>query len=171
MYKRQVLYFSTHQYPFYPGTGAVDEIGTGPGTGMTVNVPLPARCGDSEYLRVYEEILPPVARRFQPQLLMVSAGYDPHWSDPISMMQVSVDGFARIVEILKDLAQELCRGRILFTLEGGYDLRALPLSIKATLEVLLDLPRTPDPLGPSPRAGMAPSIGSLLETVKRIHGL
>ncbi|GAI04383.1 unnamed protein product, partial [marine sediment metagenome] len=80
-----VLYFSAHQYPFYPGSGHFDETGAGPGEGYTVNVPLPAWCGDSEYLRVFEEILAPVARRFSPQLILVSAGYDAHWSDHISL--------------------------------------------------------------------------------------
>jgi len=77
----RVLYFSTHQYPFYPGTGRVDEIGASQGERATVNVPMPAWCGDEEYLRVFKEILIPVARRFQPQLIMVSAGYDAHWGD------------------------------------------------------------------------------------------
>ena len=127
-----VLYFSTHQYPFYPGSGHIDEIGAGAGMGFTVNVPLSAWCGDEEYLQVFEEILIPVARRFRPQLIMVSAGYDAHWADPIALMQLSVSGYSQMALIIKGLAQELCQGRIIITLEGGYHLQALACSIRAT---------------------------------------
>jgi acetoin utilization deacetylase AcuC-like enzyme len=167
----QVLYFSTHEYPFYPGTGAIDESGHGAGKGATVNAPLPAHCGDSEYLRIFEEILVPVARRYQPQLILVSAGYDPHWADQIAMMEVSVDGFAQMVSILKQLAQELCGGKLILALEGGYHLQALSYSIKATLEVLLGIPRTEEPLGKAPGARRAPSIEPIVEAVKKVHGL
>ncbi|MFA4836226.1 MAG: histone deacetylase, partial [Dehalococcoidia bacterium] len=131
-----VLYFSTHQYPHYPGSGDIDEIGNGRGQGNTIDVPLPAGCGDDEYLRVYREILVPAARRFKPQLILVSAGYDAHWGDHLAMMQLSVKGFAGIVTVIKDLASELCEGRLLFTLEGGYNLEALSYGVKATFDVL-----------------------------------
>lgn len=164
-----VLYFSSHLYPFYPGTGDVDEIGSGPGKGTTVNVPLPGGCGDNEYRRVYQEVLAPIARRFQPELILVSAGYDTHWSDQLAMMQLSVTGFANVVKIIKDLADELCQGRLVFTLEGGYNLEAVAYGVKATLEVLLGNPEIDDPLG-SPRYGeRAPSIESLLDEIKQIH--
>ncbi len=165
-----VLYFSSHEYPFYPGTGSIDEIGAGEGEGKTVNVPLPAWCGDEEYLRVYREILIPVAQRFKPEIILVSAGYDPHWADQISLMQVSVSGFAQIVQILKKLAEELCEGRLAFGLEGGYHTQALAWSVKATLEVLLGKDKIEDPLGQASR-GRAPRIDNLLSTVKAIHGL
>jgi acetoin utilization deacetylase AcuC-like enzyme len=167
----RVLYFSTHQYPFYPGTGSVGERGEGEGKGATVNVPLSAGCGDGEYLRAYSEILIPVARRFRPQLIVVSAGYDPHWADDISMMQVSTSGFARIVAILKQLADELCWGHIVFTLEGGYHLKALSYSVKATLDILLGKSEIDDPLGPTPSRRGVPGIDVTLEAVKRAHGL
>ncbi len=166
-----VLYFSTHQYPFYPGTGRVDEIGARQGEGTTVNVPLPAWCGDEEYLRVFEEILIPVARRLQPQLIMVSAGYDAHWGDQISLMQVSVTGFAEMVRILKTLADELCQGRLVFTLEGGYLYEALASSIKATLDMLLGNPDIADPLGKPPAARRAPPIDAILQAIKETHRL
>ena len=165
-----VLYFSTHQYPFYPGTGRFDETGAGPGEGYTVNVPLPAWCGDSEYLQVFEEILAPVARRFSPQLIMVSAGYDTHWSDHMAMMHLSVTGFARMVDFIKKLAQELCHGRIVLTLEGGYDLPSLASSVRATFDVLLGN-QVVDPLGPPPQAGAPRSIDKLLQAIKEIHNL
>jgi acetoin utilization deacetylase AcuC-like enzyme len=166
-----VLYFSTHQYPFYPGSGRLDEIGAGEGDGFTVDVPLPAWCGDEEYLRVFDEILIPVTRRFCPQLILVSAGYDPHWADQISLMQLSVSGFAGMVGIIKRLANEFCSGRIVFTLEGGYHLEALASSIRATLDVLLGKPEIVDPLGKSPHGRGAPSIEALLGAIKEIHGL
>ncbi|PIU56332.1 MAG: histone deacetylase, partial [Chloroflexi bacterium CG07_land_8_20_14_0_80_45_17] len=111
----KVLYFSTHEYPFYPGTGGVNETGIGEGEGATVNFPMTAGWGDEEYLRAFNEVLVPVARRFQPQLILVSAGFDPHWADSIAMMQVSVTGFAQMVAILKKLAIELCQGHLVFT--------------------------------------------------------
>ncbi len=166
-----VLYFSTHQYPFYPGTGAIDEVGHGAGRRATVNVPLPAGCGDEEYLRAYEEILVPVARRFQPQLILVSAGFDPHWADQIAMMQLSLSGFARIVKLLKSLAEELCGGKILFTLEGGYHLQALSHGIKSGLQVLMGEEPEEDPLGCGPEQRKAPSIESILEAVKKVQQL
>jgi acetoin utilization deacetylase AcuC-like enzyme len=167
----QVLYFSTHQYPFYPGTGAIDEIGHGAGRGMTVNCPLPAWCGNAEYLRLFNQVLVPVARRFQPELIMVSAGYDSHWADPIALMEVDADGFAEMVTILSQLAQELCDGRLLFTLEGGYHLEALAYSIKATLEILLGRPRTEEPLGKASGRRNPASIDSIVDAIKRVHGL
>lgn len=142
-----VLYFSTHQYPFYPGTGSVGETGTRGGEGFTLNVPLVAGCGDEEYQSVFEDILAPVVRRFQPQLILVSAGYDAHWADSLALMQVSVSGFARLVEILKTLADMFCQGRLVLTLEGGYHPQALPASVKATFDVLLENPEITDPLG------------------------
>ena len=166
----RVLYFSTHQYPFYPGSGLVGEKGQGPGKGFTVNVPLPASCGDEEYLRVFREVLEPVARGFRPQLVLVSAGLDIHWSDPIGQMSVTVDGLAHFGEFLKGLAAQLCQGRLVYTLEGGYSLQALPQGVRAILEGLLELPVSPDPVGPPPRRA-APSIDGVLEAVKAAHGL
>ena len=166
-----VLYFSTHQYPFYPGTGSIEEDGAGEGKGATVNMPLPGWCGDEEYLRVFEQVLVPLARRFKPQLILVSAGFDAHWADNISLMQVSVSGYARMAEIFKGLAAELCGGRLVFALEGGYYLPALAASIRATLDVLLGNPATADPLGQPPRRGEPSGIDIILASVKERHGI
>jgi len=163
-----ILYFSTHQYPFYPGTGWMDEIGTREGKGFTVNFPMNAGWGDEEYLRAYNEVLVPVAQRFQPQLILVSVGFDPHWADSIAMMQVSITGFAQIVTILKKLAIELCQGRLVFTLEGGYNLQVVGPGTRAIFDVLLDSPEIVDPLGKSTRVrheGFDPHI----EKIKKIH--
>ena len=164
-----VLYFSTHQYPFYPGTGNVNETGTRDGEGFTVNVPLIAGCGDEEYQAVFEDILAPIARRFQPQLILVSAGYDAHWADNISSMKLSVPGFARIVEIIKTLDEILCQGSLVFTLEGGYHLEALPASVNATLEILLGNHEIADPLGKQESKTRPANFDSFIGMVKDTH--
>jgi acetoin utilization deacetylase AcuC-like enzyme len=165
-----VLFFSTHQYPFYPGTGHWQEIGSGAGKGYTVNVPLPSGVGDLTYARVFDEVLTPIARRFSPELILVSAGYDAHWRDPLAGMQLSVHGFAELTRKVRVLADELCDGRLVLTLEGGYDAEALAYSVLATLTVLLGDDEPPaDPLGPSPRPER--SAEEVLTQVKRIHCL
>lgn len=166
----RVLYFSTHQYPLYPGTGRLEETGAGPGQGANVNVPLPPFSGDQEYLQVFEEVLVPLAHRFQPQILMVSAGYDAHWADYISSQQLTVTGFAHMVAILRRLATDLCQRRLVFTLEGGYHLQALPYGIKTTLDVLLGNESVDDPLGP-PAGKRSTDIGQLVKQAKALHGL
>ncbi len=168
----QVLYISIHQYPLYPGTGRVDETGAAGGVDCTLNIPLPPGSGDREYLLAFEEAIVPAARRFRPGIILVSAGYDAHWADNISSMQVTVNGYASMAAILKDLAAELCEGRIVFALEGGYHLEALAHSVKASIEVLLGLPPgRDDPLGPPPHGGGGPDIMPLLGRVKDLHGL
>ena len=166
----KVLYFSTHQYPFYPGTGWVDETGTGEGEGegTTVNFPMAVGWGDEEYLRAFNEVLVPVARRFQPQLILVSAGFDAHWADRLAMMRVSVKGFAQMAMILKELAAGLCQRRLVFTLEGGYNLRVVASSIKAVFDVLLGNSEIDDPVGKA-AARKAEGFNEHIEGIKRIH--
>jgi acetoin utilization deacetylase AcuC-like enzyme len=166
----QVMYISTHEYPFYPGTGAIDETGRGDAKGTNINIPLPAGCGDAEYIKAFEQIIVPLAQRFNPQLILVSAGYDNHWADPLAMMQVSVSGFGQMVGIIKGLADELCGGRLAFTLEGGYNLDALAASVKATFDTLLGN-SVEDPLGQSSRSFGAVDIDRLLGAVKELHKL
>jgi acetoin utilization deacetylase AcuC-like enzyme len=165
----KVLYFSTHQYPFYPGTGWIDETGTGKGEGTTVNFPMAAGWGDEEYLRAFNEVLVPVARRFQPQLILVSAGFDAHWADHLAMMRVSVKAFAQMAMILKNLAAELCQGRLIFTLEGGYNLRVVSSSIKAIFAVLLGNTEIDDPLGKASMARKPEGFDEHIREIKRIH--
>jgi len=167
----KVLYFSTHQYPFYPGTGWMDETGAGEGEGTTVNFPMAAGWSDEEYLRAFNEVLVPVVRRFQPQLILVSAGFDVHWADQLAMMRVSVTGFAQMVTILKELAAELCQGRLVFTLEGGYNLQVVTSSIKAVFDVLLGNSEIDDPLGKESMARKPAGFDEHIETIKRIHHL
>lgn len=128
-----VLYISTHQYPYYPGTGAIAEVGEGIGEGYTVNIPLPAGCGDPEYARVFSEIVGPIADKFAPEWILVSAGFDPHRSDPLGGMELSEKGFGIMASLLLGLAQKHAGGRIAFLLEGGYDLKALKNSVLAVL--------------------------------------
>jgi acetoin utilization deacetylase AcuC-like enzyme len=170
----RVLYASTHQYPAYPGTGAIEETGAGGGKGFTLNVPMPAGVGDAGLLRAWTAVIEPAARRYRPQLLLVSAGYDAHWTNGryLSSIQwgVSVSGFAELVGRLRHLAEELCDGRLALILEGGYDPEALGWSVAATLEVLLGLPPS-DPLGPPPSEEPEPDVDPILSTVRALHGL
>lgn len=129
-----VLYVSTHQYPYYPGTGAMAEVGQGEGEGYTVNVPLPAGCGDQEYLKAFRQIVIPIADKFAPEWILVSAGFDPHRKDPLGGMEVTEWGFSAMASSLLDLAQKHAEGRIAFVLEGGYDLGALKNSVAAVLQ-------------------------------------
>ena len=124
-----VLFFSTHQYPYYPGTGAAGDIGTAAGTGFTVNLPLAAGATDADFERVFAEIAYPVLRQFAPELILVSAGFDAHADDPLGGMRISEQGF-------RELARR-CRGlsdRLAVVLEGGYNLETLPSLVDAALD-------------------------------------
>ena len=131
-----VLYLSIHQHPFYPGTGTAPERGRGDGTGATLNVPLPEGCGDEVYREVFEKVALPSLRQFAPEILLISAGFDAWSADPVGGMQVSLQAFRDWGRWLGKLADELCRGRVLVTLEGGYDLLALPELTLAHLQGL-----------------------------------
>jgi acetoin utilization deacetylase AcuC-like enzyme len=131
-----VMYVSTHQYPFYPGTGAAGEIGEGAGVGTTVNLPLPAGSGDAEYAAVFDEIIVPALRWFRPDLVMVSAGYDAFVDDPLAGMRVSIEGFRRMARAVRAVADEVAGGRMVCVLEGGYDLRGVADGVAATFEIL-----------------------------------
>ena len=135
----RVFYMSTHQFPFYPGTGAADEIGTGEGRGYTLNIPLPAGARDTDYELAYRDIAEAV-ERFAPQLLLVSAGYDAHFEDPLASMRVSTDGYAMIVDSLRRAARTADCPMALVT-EGGYDLEALRACLDATIRVISGPPR------------------------------
>ena len=128
-----VLFFSIHQYPHFPKTGFFTEAGIGPGEGYTINVPLPKGYGDGDYVSIFEKLLRPVARDFAPDLIMVSAGFDIHPDDPLGGMGVTPRGFAGMTRSLLELAGEICEGRIVFVLEGGYNPQALAESVRAVL--------------------------------------
>jgi acetoin utilization deacetylase AcuC-like enzyme len=162
-------FISTHQSPYYPGTGDVRETGRGPGQGSVVNIPLSAGAGDRAFRQVYEQVVVPVARRFAPDLILVSAGFDAHWDDPLAGLGLSLHGYAWIVQTLVSLAGELCGGRIVFTLEGGYHLEVLRYGILNTFHILLGDSTVEDPLGPSrwPEPDMTQYVASL----RRLQGL
>jgi acetoin utilization deacetylase AcuC-like enzyme len=168
--KSCVLYFSTHQYPYYPGTGHWREIGRGEGEGYTANVPLSRGVGDEGFRRIFDEFLYPLAERYRPQLILVSAGYDAHWADPLAAMQLSITGYAHLAQTLKAMADELCQSRIVFTLEGGYQLEVLAYAVLDTFHVLLDNnEEIEDPLGPAPRSER--DVSDLVDQLKGLHRL
>ncbi|NJD78714.1 MAG: histone deacetylase [Candidatus Methanoperedens sp.] len=132
-----VLYFSTHEYPHYPGTGWIDEVGSKEGEGFNINVPLPAGTDDSGFVAAFEEILVPAACEFKPEMILVSAGQDACADDGLARMRMSPDGFAVLASIVKSIARETCDGKVVATLEGGYDLGLLARSVAAILEAFM----------------------------------
>jgi len=131
-----VFYFSTHQYPCYPGTGATDERGEGAGEGFTKNHPLLAGSGDTDLLSIFEHDLSKVASDFRPDFILISAGFDAHQEDPLASLEVTDEGFSKMTRIVVALAETHCQGRIISFLEGGYNLKALARSVEGHLGVL-----------------------------------
>ena len=132
--RRDVLFFSSHQFPYYPGTGDFDEVGSGKGEGFTVNAPFPAGFGDAEYLAVYDRILRPIAQEYKPELVLVSAGFDPYIKDPLGSMQVTGQGFGTLAALVRDIAEKTCDGKVLITLEGGYNPDGLREGVREVLK-------------------------------------
>ena len=131
-----VLYVSLHQFPFYPGTGAADEIGSGAGQGFTVNLPLEVGAVDDDYRVAFSEVVVPVLRQYDPDLLLVSAGFDAHERDPLAGMRLTSAAFGAMTMELRKVAEECCEGRMVLMTEGGYDLRALTESLEAVIDAL-----------------------------------
>ncbi|KKM28032.1 hypothetical protein LCGC14_1568730 [marine sediment metagenome] len=131
-----VFYFGVHQSPFYPGTGSAEEKGVGQGLNYTLNVPLPAGTGDLKYREVFEKTLKPAAIAFKPDFVLISAGFDAHEDDPLGGMNVTAEGFAELTRIVKGIAGQCCKGRLVSILEGGYDLDGLAASVEAHIRVL-----------------------------------
>jgi acetoin utilization deacetylase AcuC-like enzyme len=146
-----VLFFSVHQYPHYPGSGGIREIGHGSGEGFTVNIPLTAGAGDAEYNAVFHLIIAPIMELYKPEMILVSAGFDAHCRDPLGGMNVTEDGYEQMLQILMHLAAEFCDHRLVLALEGGYDLIALRESVARIMSVLsiYDPDTTPLPLAPN----------------------
>src|SRR5712691_10397321 len=145
-----VLYVSTHQYPFYPGTGHWRETGSGAGEGYTVNLSLPAGSGDLVYSGALEQIIEPVVRRYNPDFILVSLGFDAFWGDPLASLALSLDGYASFLRSAVSLAGSLCDGRLVVALEGGYDLNALAHGSEAVCRLLMGEDPPTDPLGGPP---------------------
>ena len=137
-----VLFVSMHQYPFYPGTGAADDVGVDAGSGYTVNIPLAAGAGDADYDLVFQQVVLPVLDAYGPDMVLLSAGYDAHDRDPLGGMAVTTEGYTRMTTMLRQYVDRRCDGRMAAVTEGGYDLTALEECLTETLRVLSD---------PSPR--------------------
>lgn len=147
----RVLYFSTHQYPYYPGTGAVNENGRGAGLGYTINVPMRAGADNALYLDIFRKILQPAALKFEPELVLVSAGFDIYENDPLGGMEVTPAGFACLTRVLMNIAGACCNGRLVMTLEGGYHIQGQTEAVKRVLQEMRDETRAetdePHPAG------------------------
>ena len=149
-----VLFISSHQYPYYPGTGAADEIGSAAGRGFTINLPLVAGATDADYDRVYTQIAWPVLRQFKPELILLSAGFDAYQDDPLGGMRMTAAGFERLTAALVDVAEQVCGGRVAAVVEGGYDATGLSDGLRAAIRALSGdsrLASLPAPSGPTPR--------------------
>jgi acetoin utilization deacetylase AcuC-like enzyme len=163
-----VLYFSTHQYPYYPGSGSLTQVGRAEGAGFTVNVPLAPGQDDTVYVNIFEQILRPVALEFEPELILVSAGFDIHTDDPLGGMHISPEGFAALTRSILATAEICCGGKVVLTLEGGYDLNGLTTSVRAVLNELSGRTQT-DPaalVSPAARGDLEPMMQKVIE----VHG-
>jgi|HigsolmetaAR201D_1030396.scaffolds.fasta_scaffold18727_2 acetoin utilization deacetylase AcuC-like enzyme len=163
----QVLFCSSHAWPLYPGSGASHEMGEESGYGLTLNMPVPHGTGDQGITSCYDRLVLPALEAFQPQLILVSAGYDGHWRDPLGPLTISTTGYAALTKRLVDAAQSLCDGRIVMVLEGGYDLDAIASCVVASFNVLLGREPGPDLLG-SYRYN-EPDLSVLIERTLRNH--
>ncbi len=147
-----VLFVSLHLFApyFYPGIGGLHEVGTRQGRGYTLNVPFPPGVGDVGYLHAVNDFIAPAVGRFRPEIILISAGFDAHWQDPLAMAGLSLTGYALMAQTLIKMAEEICNGRILFVLEGGYQHEVLTYGIANVFSALLGIDRIYDPFGPMP---------------------
>jgi acetoin utilization deacetylase AcuC-like enzyme len=162
-----VFYISTHQSGIFPGTGYLHEIGIGEGQGTLANIPLPARAGDQAFLSIFDQIITPLSHRFKPDIIMVSAGFDAHWTDPLANLQLTTFGYYQLAETIGTLANSLCNGRILFVQEGGYDPDTLFDCIGSVLCALAGDPPPIQDQGSPPYPEI--SIAHLLDQALSIH--
>jgi acetoin utilization deacetylase AcuC-like enzyme len=147
-----VLFVSSHQYPYYPGTGAASDIGKGEGSGFTLNLPLSAGATDVDYELAYTRLALPVLRQFRPELVLVSAGFDAHMDDPLAGMRLTSAYFGRLMRAIAEVADATAQGRLVGITEGGYDLAALATSLRASIGALTGATAGDDaPTGPAPR--------------------
>jgi acetoin utilization deacetylase AcuC-like enzyme len=168
-----VLYVSTHQYPYYPGTGALDEVGRDAGEGFTVNLALEAGAADEDYRLAFAEVVLPVLRQFKPDLVLISAGFDAHERDPLGGMRLTTPAFAAMTAELRRVADDCCGGRIAAVVEGGYDLPAFGDSIRATIAALSP-DAAPAPMWPASSVKptrAARTIGELRKNLRRFWNL
>lgn len=164
-----ILFISSHQYPFYPGTGSIREIGQGKAEGTIINIPLQAGVGDNGFKTVYEKIVISSLERFKPELILISAGYDAHWDDPLANLSLSLTGYNWISRELIKSAERICSGKIIFFLEGGYNLQVLSNGVANTIRGLLGIESFEDPLGKSNNE--EPDIERVINELIKIHKL
>lgn len=145
-----VLFVSSHSAPLYPFSGNREQMGHGAGHGTTLNIPMQRLSDDSAYIAAYQQVVIPALTRFQPDCLLISAGYDAHWDDPVGNCALSVTGYSQLMQLLIAAAQQLCADKIVAILEGGYSQRALAASVHANLCQLANHPMLPDSLGQRP---------------------
>ena len=164
-----VLFISSHMFSpwFYPGSGGFAEFGRGKGMGWNMNIPLPPGVGDRGYERVFERIIEPAVEMFRPELILVSAGFDAHWRDPLAQMQLSIFGYAALCKRLIALAHRVCHGRAAFVLEGGYDIAVLGYSVENLLYAMLLRHHAVDPIGKSAESEC--EIDDLLVKLEQQH--
>ena len=165
-----VLFTSIHQSPFYPGTGELTETGAGEGRGFNLNVPVAAGHGDASYRMIFENLIVPAAERFAPDLILISAGFDAHWVDPLAGMRLSLNGYDWLARQCILLAEQLCDGKIIFVMEGGYDLDALAHGWRNIASALLNIDDISDPYGEAPSAKSSREILPLLDHARHLHG-
>jgi len=163
--RADVLFVSTHQWPLWPGSGASSEHGEGAGRGFTINLPLPPGFDDAGYAAVFQNIVIPLAEQYQPQLTLVSAGFDAHGDDPLANMAMTEKGFARLCAMVLEIAQRHGAGRLVLTLEGGYNLEALARSVRACMAVMAGEPAAAP--GPIPTIGLlAPAAQAVIDGLR-----
>ena len=166
-----VVYFSTHQYPWYPGTGASSEMGEGEGTGATINVPLPPGSGWSVYDPIFRQVLWPVADRMKPDLILLSAGFDAHWMDPLSDMRLSNADFSDLTLEVAEIADRYCNGRLVVVQEGGYHLDAVAQCMATTLVALTGSDGVVDTLGLAPPLNSRWNDEAIVGALYQLHDL
>lgn len=164
-----VYFVSSHQSPLYPGTGSLNETGSGTARGSIMNLPLPNGTGDSGFETLYQKVVFPALLRFQPEMIFVSAGFDAHWRDPLAGLGVSLTMFANLTRWLIQSAEALCEGRIVFVTEGGYDLEVLSYAALNVIHALLGQDTIHDPLGKAARE--LPLADELVGRILKLHEL
>lgn len=167
--RKDVAFLSTHQWPLYPGTGRLQDLGAGAGLGYTANLPLPPGSGDQAFRAALEQVFLPLLDRFAPQMLLVSFGFDPHWRDPLGNLQLSAQGMYALIAGLAAWAESNCAGKIALVLEGGYDLAAARVCAPAAVAALLGR-SWQDELGPCPRPESQAWVEGIA-AARRIHGI
>jgi acetoin utilization deacetylase AcuC-like enzyme len=170
--RSDVLYISTHQVPLFPGTGHWRDTGLDAGVGYTLNVSLPPGCGDLVYARALDQIVEPAVRRYAPDFVLVSLGFDAYWGDPLASLRLSIGGaYVSLLRSAVQLAAELCGGRLVVGLEGGYVLEALAHGSDAVCRLLLGDEPLPDPLGPAAQQLAVGQVEPLLDAIAHLHKL